>query len=430
MASYRQRRVRIPVLSRLTVAWLGSLAAVVGLAGFAFMAGRGDPPEKVALKIEALERIAPPIASSQPNTQAQDLPLRGAEGLTLAAAPVLRDGDAPGVITIRPRAEGLDADDFLLYAEDDHGFGGTQIDEDLAFTEDDIVITIAGGARAASPVNASAVLPARPMPIPDPDPRLLQSTPLGKIPRVSADGRKAANYYARPFEGGASAPKVAIIIGGLGLNTRITERAIDELPPEVSLAFAPYAKNLEFWTQKARNAGHEVLIELPMESHSANQAALGAAALLTSRSPEENLQRLDWLLSRFGGYFAATNYMGGKFAADDASLSPVLARLRDAGVGYIDDTGAAKTAGAKSGALWTSVNRMIPPAPDASGASKVRRELTALEKIAARDGAALGKTYAYASTIDEITAWADSLGDRQIAIAPASAVLHDRKNAR
>ncbi|MHA7873152.1 MAG: divergent polysaccharide deacetylase family protein, partial [Hyphococcus sp.] len=176
-----------------------------------------------------------------------------------------------------------------------------------------------------------------------------------------------------------------------------------------------------------RDAGHEVLIELPMEGYGGNQKALGAAALLTSRSAEENLQRLDWLLSRFGGYFAATNYMGAKFSAEPAALKPVLDKLRDAGVAYIDDTGAARTSAQSAAVAWTSVNRMIPPAPTERARSAVRQELAALEQIAARDGAALGKTYAYAATLDEIVDWAQSLENKSVVPAPASALL--RTNA-
>jgi len=236
--------------------------------------------------------------------------------------------------------------------------------------------------------------------------------------------------YARPFTNPDNLPRIAIIVGGLGLNPALTERAIDELPPEISLAFAPYAKELSFWTEKARRSGHEVLIELPMESYGGNQQALGAAALLSTRSAQENLQRLDWLLARFGGYFAATNYMGGKFSADENALLPILQKLRDAGVAYIDDTGAARLAGEQTAVSWTTVNRMIPPAPDESRRRAVRRELKALEKIAQRDGAALGKTYVYAATLDEIIQWSNGLNENGFIAAPASSVLQARTSSR
>jgi len=427
MASFRNRRFRIPVFSRLRWAWYGSLSAIAATGGFFLLAGKNEP-ERIALPVIGLERLAPPVANAGMAT-----PLRSAEGVTLAATPNLRDGGATGVITIRPGAEGAETRDGIVYA-DNQGpllLNGEELLGDEGgpdYYAGEIVITLPGG--ATSPMNASAVLPGRPAAIPDPLPALLRSTPLGKVPRIAADGRRAVDYYAKPFDAPAASPKIAIIVGGLGLNTALTERAIDELPADVSLAFAPYAKNLEFWTQKARAAGHEVLIELPMEGRGSSQKALGAAALLSTQTPEQNLQRLDWLLSRFGGYFAATNYMGAKISADEAAMTPILARLREAGIGYIDDTGAARKAGMRAGVDWAIVNRMIPPAPDSSGRKKVRRELKALEKIATRDGAAIGKTYAYPATIDEIAAWYGELEGKGLAPAPASAILRTSRQAR
>ena len=66
---------------------------------------------------------------------------------------------------------------------------------------------------------------------------------------------------------------------------------------------------------------------------------------------------------------------------------------------------------------------MIPAAADDADRRAVQRELAMLEQIAERDGMALGKTYAYAATIDEIAAWTRALEKKGIAHAPASALL-------
>jgi len=58
---------------------------------------------------------------------------------------------------------------------------------------------------------------------------------------------------------------VALIIGGLGLNAATTRQAIESLPPEVTLSFVPYADGLQGWIDMARAAGHEVMLEAPME---------------------------------------------------------------------------------------------------------------------------------------------------------------------
>lgn len=422
MSTTRRRKFRPPVLSRLTLAWLGAFSLLALLSGvFLYSALSDHGPGRIALPVGRVETMA----QAQPPKPAVEERLETPQQGLRLSAPDLRDGDKEND-PAEDSVEGIETNDSLQYPDD---YAETDAENDDDNTSGDIVITIAGAHKKATPVTTASLTPAV-EPIPDPDPALLRATPLGKIPRIAPNGRKAMTAYARPFDNPDGAPRIAIVVGGLGLNSELTERAIDELPPEISLAFAPYAKNLEFWTKKARQAGHEVLIELPMEGYGGNQETLGAAALLTSRTPQENLQRLDWLMSRFGGYFAATNYMGAKFSADAAALTPVLKKLAEAGVAYIDDTGAARAASGGTSVAWTTVNRVIPPSPDDSGRSAVRRELRALEKIAERDGAALGKTYAYAATIEEISRWADSAEKNGFIAAPASSVLQARAATR
>ncbi len=403
----RRRRFKIPVISRLAWAWTGAFLMVVSAGALILKASySGEGANRIALPVGQIERLA--RAPREERLAAPAAPIEtGAVETTMESA----DEAGAGLTLIYPGEE----ETALLDDEEESG---------------EIVITIAGqrAQPALSPQAASLAAPARA--IPDPDPALLASTPLGEIPRIAPDGRAPLRYYARRFEGDGGAPRVAIIVGGLGLNSAVTERAIDELPADISLSFAPYAKDLEFWTEKARRAGHEVLIELPMEGYGGNAQALGAAALLSSRTPEENLQRLNWLMARFGGYVAATNYQGAKFSADGDAIAPVLRALKEAGVGYVDDTGAARRAGAQIGLPMASVTRIIPASADPQSVPAIRRELAALEQAAARDGAAIGKTYAYATTIDEIVAWSRTLEGKGLAAAPASGLLQAGAAAR
>jgi hypothetical protein len=88
--------------------------------------------------------------------------------------------------------------------------------------------------------------------------------PAGPLPIISQDGRTPFEAYRRPFLPNGR-PKVALMIGGLGLNSRATQAAIETLPGEITLSFSPYAEGLQGWVDMARAHGHEVLIEAPME---------------------------------------------------------------------------------------------------------------------------------------------------------------------
>jgi hypothetical protein len=73
-----------------------------------------------------------------------------------------------------------------------------------------------------------------------PDPRLIEQTRHGPTPRIGADGARPSEVYARPAvsSGGLTqgAPRIALLIGGMGLAPRATDSAIAKLPEGTSSA--------------------------------------------------------------------------------------------------------------------------------------------------------------------------------------------------
>ena len=132
---------------------------------------------------------------------------------------------------------------------------------------------------------------------PAPDPRLIEKGPHGLLPRIGADGAKPLDVYARPVvsqSGKAGQPRITIIVGGMGLNVIATRQAVEQLPDEVTLAFAPYGNDLTAQVASARAGGHEVLLHLPMEPHE-KEDMLGQYALASGVDAATNLNNLHWL---------------------------------------------------------------------------------------------------------------------------------------
>ena len=428
MTRIRRRRNRPPVFSRLTVAWSAFACAGAALAVYAGIAGRIADDPKIALAVEG----APQMLAQPEQTASVDEPERPA--LRVAAGGSLPDG--PKIIRPSPVSAGapkrITEDVFAgvqtrLSATANEAFPGEEEAGEAFGASDEIVITIDGSpartVRKPAATRAAALheFPAG-APVQAPVPSLMKKTVHGAVPAVSGSGRRASSAYAKPFDAPTDKPIVSLVVAGLGLNEALTEQAIEDLPPNVTLAFAPYAKNLDRWAKRARAAGHELVLELPMEAHRGAPEALGPAALLSTRSEAENAERLQWLLARLEGYFAATNYLGGKFSADRDALRPVLTRLRDAGLAYIDDTGAARRAGVAG--EWLSVDRLVA-AGGGDDAADARRDLNAVEKIAKRDGTALAKAYAQEDTIGALIEWTREVEKRGFVVAPASAVLRE-----
>jgi hypothetical protein len=296
-------------------------------------------------------------------------------------------------------------------------YANAPADEGAAPTQGQAIISFPGGSGEVSGDGGDGVhSPLAPAPLagftaPGPGGSLL--------PVIASDGRMPALAYARPFVSNGK-PKIALVIGGLGLNAKSTRQAIEQLPPEVTLSFVPYADGLQAWIDLARANGHEVLLEAPMEPADYPNNDPGPLTLLTTAKPAETVQRLDWLLSRATGYFGVTNYLGSKFVTSDAAMATFSGDLRQRGLAFIDDGSAAKRGG---GIPRASADLVID---DQLAGDAIDKELAGLEADALQRGYALGSGFAYPITLDEVGRWATGLAARGYQLAPASAVMARR----
>jgi polysaccharide deacetylase 2 family uncharacterized protein YibQ len=260
---------------------------------------------------------------------------------------------------------------------------------------------------------------------------LSEQGPNGPLPIVAANGRTPAQAYARPFTPQRDRPMVAVIIGGLGFNARTTTQAIEELPPEVTLSFVPYADNLQSWIDRARARGHEVLLELPMEPFDPDADDTGPQTLLASASAQQNISRLDQLLSRGAGYFGVTNYQGARFATSAQASAPVVQALRRRGLVFISSGIGQRTAlsveAQRAGLAATAADRLIDVRQEAGA---IDDQLLNLEALALQNHSAIGAGFAYPVTIEQVGRWSRDVASRGYQLAPASAVLNARAARR
>ncbi len=286
-------------------------------------------------------------------------------------------------------------------------------------------ITIVGGDEASlpSPLREQTLTPA-------PQRSVSQKGPFGLLPRISKSGQTPLGVYGRDVDPAllsSDRPKVALLIGGMGLNVGLTLKAIADLPPEVSFAFAPYGNGLQNLVNKARAAGHEVFLQVPMEPFGYPSINPGAHTLLTTAPAGTNLDNLMWFMGRFSGYVGITNYMGARFAANDAALRPVLSEMKKRGLVFVDD-------GTLSGGQMSGVSKAIglrmahsSRVIDASGSvDDIVASLKQLEDNARGGAIVLGTGTGQASTIEALSGWAHNLNARGIALVPASSLFRHR----
>jgi polysaccharide deacetylase 2 family uncharacterized protein YibQ len=260
---------------------------------------------------------------------------------------------------------------------------------------------------------------------PAPDRRVAEKSRFGLLPRIGAAGERPMDVYSRPFVTTSSlkgnAPKIALVIGGVGLNPQTTEAAIGELPEAVTLAFAPYGENIAAAATRARARGHETLLQMPMEPFDYPQNDPGPHTL---RVDSGDLDDLHWLMGRFAGYAGVMNFMGGRFTSDEKALSPTLADIAQRGLFFLDDGAAPQSIVGSVAAKLSLPAARVDVILDARGTPQsLDAALTQLEAQARQNGAAIGFANAQAQTIARLARFARDVERRGVAIAPVSATL-------
>ncbi|WP_448202655.1 divergent polysaccharide deacetylase family protein [Azospirillum sp. sgz302134] len=290
---------------------------------------------------------------------------------------------------------------------------------------------------AATPALAAPAVPA-PLPpvvaegpvtlVPAPVPGLVEDSRNGPLPRISDDGRKPWQVYARPFPAADKRPRIAIVLADLGVSGVTTGNALQKLPPTVTLAFVPYAERLDSWVERARSKGHEIMLSVPMEPQTYPRDDPGPNALLTMLAPDRNLERLEWSLGKAVGYVGITSTTGSKFTGSADAMKPVIDVMKARGLMFLDAKANPKSVGgslaAQAGVPRAFADRVIDR--DLSRGA-IDDQLKELEAVAKANGSAVGIGSAYPSTIERINLWLTGLADRGFVIAPVSAVANLQK---
>ena len=257
---------------------------------------------------------------------------------------------------------------------------------------------------------------------------LVEESQYGPLPKVAADGRRSVDVYARPSRyvvaKAGDPPLIAVLVTGLGLPDAPAGDVLKGLPAAVSVAYGAYGRNLQESVSRARGNGHEVLLQIPLEPNNYPTVDPGPHTLLTTLPPQDNMKRLQWLMSRYTGYVGVTNHMGEKFEATSESLTPVLEELKRRGLLYVDD-GSAKDSTVSQIAGAIGLDYSVANVQIDSG--NLAKQLAQLETTAKERGAAIGVVKATPATVKQLSDWAAKLEAKGFVLVPVSAAVRSRR---
>ncbi len=259
---------------------------------------------------------------------------------------------------------------------------------------------------------------------------LTERNEFGVVPKRAGDGSDAFGTYARPLEFVPEGPKIALIVGGIGLSQSLTEEALTVLPPTTALAITPYGSAVDRWNRLSRENGFELLLETPLEPFNYPENDPGPHTLLVDNNPENNLQRLNWLMAQLNNYIGLAPIMGSRFTADEAALTALMTNLHERGLSYIDIGNSVRSVASRVAKSVSSdeIGRFpfarVDVVLDASpGRQSLERKLTQLEELSRSRGVSIGYVRNGKAALKTIVDWAKLSSRRGVTLIPLSAAI-------
>jgi polysaccharide deacetylase 2 family uncharacterized protein YibQ len=214
------------------------------------------------------------------------------------------------------------------------------------------------------------------------------------------------------------------VVGGLGLSQTGTQKAIESLPEDVTLAFAPLGSSLQRWVEKARAKVTKSFCRFRWSLSAILNRIPGSTHCWSRRTASPTNRTFNGCWGRMTAYAGVMNYMGARFTAEDRVLAPLLGEIGARGLYYLDDGSSPASRAASVGSALEVPVVTADAIVDADRAeAAIGRELRILEETARARGTAIGVASAFPASVAAIAAWAREAEARGIVLVPVSATL-------
>ncbi|MEE8535180.1 MAG: divergent polysaccharide deacetylase family protein [Kiloniellales bacterium] len=392
-----------------------------GILGSFLARGDGSP----ALRYSSVS-VAIPDMSAKQATSPETVPEMGAEMASEA-------GLTPGGGNVDPETAGL-SEETVGRAESLAGVAvAARIPAAAEIGEAEEAVLARLYEEPMAPVELDVGLAVEPGEAAAPDPVEPRTSGAARMqlpailpPDPAATEPAAWERYAVPLIGAGRRPMIAIVLDDLGLNRPGAWRAI-ALPSPLTLSFMTYAEGLERLADRARGAGHELLVHVPMEPSSAASNP-GPNVLLTDLPADEVARRLDWALGRFEGFVGINNHMGSKFTSSLRAMATVMAELKARGLLFLDSRTASASVGtalaAQLGVPYAERDVFLDN--EWRDGTAIRRQLERLEARARHQGYAVGIGHPHRVTLEVLAQWLPEVRGRGFDLVPVSAIVRHR----
>lgn len=256
-----------------------------------------------------------------------------------------------------------------------------------------------------------------------PFPGLFETTPEGFLPVIDKrDNTTPFNAYAQLFEDQGNAPLVSIAIRDFGLSETLSSRILS-LPAAVTPILSPYSPRAEDWQKAAREDGHEFWLHAPMEQLTYPLNDPGPLAIMSGDMIEPNLERLKKIMGSAAGYPGIAIETNRRFESNSLMLTNIITALFDRGLGIAEINAAAPELSQKAAESENApfVKTAID-IDDPRWGRDIGAALTVIESRARNGEHVFAVMTPTPASLEALEQWIATLPDKNIRIAPLSAI--------
>ena len=247
---------------------------------------------------------------------------------------------------------------------------------------------------------------------------------MGDQPVMSISSNGIAHLHNSPLSSDDQIQGfIVLIIDDMGLNHRFSSRAI-KLPPEVTLSYLPYASGLKKQVTNASQAGHEIMLHLPMEAHQMTDQDKVPNILMVSMTPDELEKKINWAFSQIPEFTGVNNHMGSRFTEWSEGMEVLLGAIKKRGLFFLDSRTTAKSvAFAMAKKIELPFVQRDVFIDHFQNDEAIYQQLSRLENIALKRGYVVAIAHPHPQTIGILEKWVLTLPGKKLRLMSVQDLL-------
>jgi polysaccharide deacetylase 2 family uncharacterized protein YibQ len=223
--------------------------------------------------------------------------------------------------------------------------------------------------------------------------------------------------------------RLALIIDDFGAIDNQVAEDILELPVVLTAAIIPGHPSSGRVAQKAHQAGHDVLVHLPMQP---KEGQTGEENTILVDLPEDEIRRrVRWALNEIPGAVGVNNHMGSLATENEKVMRTVLEEVKEAGLFFVDSrTSSASVACQVAAEVDVTCIRSEGFLDYQDEGAEIKGQLEKLADQALQKGTAVGIGHVKANTLGALQEMIPRLEKNGVRFCRVSRVLTARQKRR